>query len=124
DRLTGSPRPRRQAHAATGDSAGVGAAADIEGFGKLRGGSAPMQRVYAQIQRVAPTAVNVLLVGESGTGKEIVAETIHEQSRRRNGPFLAINCGAISSQLIESELFGHEKGSFTGAVRQHQGFFE
>src|SRR5690606_40120538 len=54
----------------------------------------------------------------------IVAETIHEQSRRRKGPFLAINCGAISSQLIESELFGHEKGSFTGAERQHQGFFE
>src|SRR5690606_26407892 len=83
-----------------------------------------MRHIYAQIQRVAPTAVNVLVVGESGTGKEVVAESIHEQSRRRNGPFLAINCGAISSQLIESELFGHEKGSFTGAVRQHQGFFE
>ncbi len=125
DRLTGSPRPHRPARGAGDVDAAPGeAGADVEGFGKLRGRSAPMRRVYAQIQRVAPTAVNVLVVGESGTGKEIVAETIHEQSRRRNGPFLAINCGAISSQLIESELFGHEKGSFTGALRQHQGFFE
>jgi len=126
DRLTGSPRPHRPSRATAGESADARAeaGADVEGFGKLRGRSEPMRRVYAQIQRVAPTAVNVLVVGESGTGKEIVAETIHEQSRRRNGPFLAINCGAISSQLIESELFGHEKGSFTGALRQHQGFFE
>jgi DNA-binding NtrC family response regulator len=73
---------------------------------------------------VSPTVVNVLLVGESGTGKEVVAQTIHELSRRRTQPFLAVNCGAISPQLIESELFGHEKGSFTGAMRQHRGFFE
>ncbi len=125
DRLTGSPRPHRAPRAPGQADAPPGpSGADIDGFGKLRGRSAAMRRVYAQIERVAPTAVNVLLVGESGTGKEIVAETIHEQSRRRNGPFLAINCGAISAQLIESELFGHEKGSFTGAVRQHQGFFE
>ena len=124
DRLTGSPRPHRPARAGAGADAPPGEGSDVEGFGKLRGRSEPMRRIYAQIQRVAPTAVNVLVVGESGTGKEIVAETIHDQSRRRNGPFLAINCGAISSQLIESELFGHEKGSFTGAVRQHQGFFE
>jgi DNA-binding NtrC family response regulator len=83
-----------------------------------------MQRLYDQIARVAPTAVSVLLVGESGTGKEVVAQTIHDLSRRRTHPFLAVNCGAISPQLIESELFGHEKGSFTGAVRQHRGFFE
>ncbi len=93
-------------------------------FGQLWGRSAPMQRVYDQIARVAPTVVNVLLVGESGTGKEVVAQTIHELSRRRTQPFLAVNCGAISPQLIESELFGHEKGSFTGAMRQHRGFFE
>ncbi|MFN9775318.1 MAG: sigma-54-dependent transcriptional regulator [Burkholderiales bacterium] len=93
-------------------------------FGQLWGRSAPMQRVYDQIARVSPTVVNVLLVGESGTGKEVVAQTIHELSRRRTQPFLAVNCGAISPQLIESELFGHEKGSFTGAMRQHRGFFE
>jgi two-component system, NtrC family, response regulator AtoC len=79
-----------------------------------------MQRVYDQVARVAPTGVNVLLTGESGTGKEVVAQTIHELSRRRTHPFLAVNCGAISPQLIESELFGHEKGSFTGAMRQHR----
>jgi DNA-binding NtrC family response regulator len=83
-----------------------------------------MHRVYDQIARVSPTVVNVLLVGESGTGKEVVAATVHELSRRRTQPFLAVNCGAISPQLIESELFGHEKGSFTGAMRQHRGFFE
>jgi DNA-binding NtrC family response regulator len=68
--------------------------------------------------------VNVLIVGESGTGKELVAQTIHDLSRRARNVFLAVNCGAISPQLIESELFGHEKGSFTGALRQHRGFFE
>jgi DNA-binding NtrC family response regulator len=126
DRLTGSPRPQRapSPSAEPGRDRPAADDSDANGYGLLRGRSAPMRRVYAQIRRVAPTAVNVLVVGESGTGKEVVAETIHQQSRRRNGPFLAINCGAISSQLIESELFGHEKGSFTGAVRQHQGFFE
>ncbi len=93
-------------------------------FGRLIGSSLPMRRVYQQIERVAPTAVSVLLVGESGTGKEVVAQTIHELSRRRNKGFLAVNCGAMSPQLIESELFGHEKGSFTGAMRQHHGHFE
>jgi DNA-binding NtrC family response regulator len=83
-----------------------------------------MQRIYEQISRVAGTAVTVFCTGESGTGKELVAKTVHELSRRRKRPFLAINCGAISPNLIESELFGHEKGSFTGADRQHQGFFE
>jgi two-component system response regulator AtoC len=93
-------------------------------FGRLWGRSAPMREVYRQIDRVAPTAVTALITGESGTGKELVAQTIHEASRRAGGPFLAVNCGAISPQLIESELFGHERGSFTGAVRQHRGFFE
>lgn len=93
-------------------------------FGRLWGRSAPMREVHRRIARVAPTAVTALITGESGTGKELVANTIHDLSRRAKGPFLAVNCGAISPQLIESELFGHEKGSFTGAVRQHRGFFE
>jgi len=93
-------------------------------FGLMWGRSATMRRVYEQISRVAGTAVTVLITGESGTGKEVAAQTIHELSRRRKHPFLAVNCGAISPHLIESEIFGHEKGSFTGAVRQHEGFFE
>ena len=93
-------------------------------FGQMYGRSQAMQRVYAQISRVAGTAVTVLITGESGTGKEVAARTIHDLSRRRKQPFLAVNCGAISPHLIESEIFGHEKGSFTGADRQHLGFFE
>jgi DNA-binding NtrC family response regulator len=83
-----------------------------------------MQKIYEQISRVAGTAVTVFITGESGTGKEVVAHTVHDLSRRRKQPFLAVNCGAISPNLIESEIFGHEKGSFTGADRQHLGFFE
>ncbi|HEX7054978.1 MAG TPA: sigma-54 dependent transcriptional regulator, partial [Burkholderiales bacterium] len=93
-------------------------------FGRLVGGSPPMQRLYDELERVAPTGATVFITGESGTGKEVVAQTIHDVSRRRLQPFLAVNCGAISPHLIESELFGHEKGSFTGANRQHRGFFE
>ena len=93
-------------------------------FGHLWGTSPPMQRIYEQISRVAATSVTVFITGESGTGKEVVAQTVHDLSRRRKQPFLAVNCGAISPNLIESEIFGHEKGSFTGAERQHQGFFE
>jgi len=93
-------------------------------FGHLWGRSQAMQRVYDQISRVAGTGITVFITGESGTGKEVVAQTIHDLSRRRKQPFLAVNCGAISPNLIESEIFGHEKGSFTGAERQHQGFFE
>ncbi len=93
-------------------------------FGLLMGGSPPMQTLYDQLNRVAPTSATVLLIGQSGTGKELAAQTVHQLSRRKRAPFLAVNCGAISPQLIESELFGHEKGSFTGADRQHKGFFE
>ncbi|MBB1600462.1 sigma-54 dependent transcriptional regulator [Variovorax sp. UMC13] len=93
-------------------------------FGDLIGESETMQRVYRQISRVAGTAVTVFIHGESGTGKELVARAVHDMSRRREQPFLAVNCGALSPHLIESEIFGHEKGSFTGAERQHQGFFE
>ncbi len=93
-------------------------------FGHIFGSSPAMHRVYDQLSRVAPTSASVLLIGESGTGKEVAAQTIHDLSRRRRQPFLPLNCGAVSPQLIESELFGHEKGSFTGADRQHRGFFE
>ena len=93
-------------------------------FGHLWGRSEPMQRVYEQISRVAGTGIRVFISGESGSGKELVAQTVHDLSRRRKEPFLAVNCGAISPNLIESEIFGHEKGSFTGADRQHLGFFE
>ncbi len=93
-------------------------------FGRLVGRTPSMQSVYDLIERVAPTEAGVLLTGESGTGKEVAAETIHALSRRRGGPFLAVNCAAISKSLIESELFGHEKGSFTGAENRRRGYFE
>jgi DNA-binding NtrC family response regulator len=93
-------------------------------FGRLVGRSPAMQEVYDKIVRVAPTEATVLLMGESGTGKEIAARTIHELSHRRKNSFLAINCGAISPSLIENEMFGHERGSYTGADRQHKGYFE
>jgi DNA-binding NtrC family response regulator len=94
-------------------------------FGNLLFGSSPaMQRVYRLISRVAPTSATVLVTGESGTGKELAAQTIHELSRRARNPYLPLNCGAISPTLIESELFGHERGSFTGAQKRHHGYFE
>lgn len=93
-------------------------------FGHLWGRSPAMRSVYEQISRVAATAVTVFITGESGTGKEMVARTVHDLSRRRKEPFLALNCGAVSPNLIESEIFGHQKGSFTGADRQHLGYFE
>ena len=93
-------------------------------FGALWGRSNAMRRAYQRIARVAGTGVTVFVTGESGSGKELVARSVHELSRRRGKPFLAVNCGAISPNLIESEIFGHERGSFTGAERQHQGFFE
>ena len=93
-------------------------------FGALVGASPPMQKVYDLIGRVAGTDASILISGETGTGKELVAETIHRLSRRGRGAFLPVNCGALSAHLIESELFGHERGSFTGADRMHKGYFE
>jgi len=93
-------------------------------FGPLIGASPAMQKVYDLIARVAKTEATILVTGETGTGKELVAQTIHEQSRRHREPFLPLNCGAVSPSLIESEMFGHERGSFTGADRVHRGYFE
>ena len=93
-------------------------------FGPLLGNSRAMRELYGHILKVAPIDATVLVTGESGSGKELVARTLHEFSLRRKAPFLPVNCGAISAQLIESELFGHEKGSFTGAQSMHQGHFE
>lgn len=83
-----------------------------------------MRRVMAQIERVAASETRVCIYGETGTGKELVARTLHEKSQRANGPFVTLNCAAVPAELIESELFGHEKGSFTGAVQRHSGKFE
>lgn len=93
-------------------------------FGPLVGASPAMQSIYDLIARVAETNASIILTGETGTGKEVVARTIHDLSRRSKAPFLPMNCGAISANLIESELFGHERGSFTGAERMHRGYFE
>ena len=93
-------------------------------FGLLIGASAPMQQVYDLISKVGPTQSTVLVVGETGVGKELVAQMVHRVSRRRHKPFVALNCTAVPPTLIESELFGHEKGSFTGADRRRRGVFE
>jgi two-component system, NtrC family, response regulator AtoC len=93
-------------------------------FGPMIGASPEMGRVYDLMARVAPTDATVFLTGESGTGKDVAAQTIHQLSRRRKLPFLPLNCGAVSPNLIETELFGHERGSFTGADRLHKGYFE
>jgi DNA-binding NtrC family response regulator len=83
-----------------------------------------MREIYRMVEKVAPTDATVLITGESGCGKEMVARAIHELSRRKDRTFVAVNCGAIAPSLIESELFGHEKGSFTGAIEKREGYFE
>lgn len=97
---------------------------DLDQYGLLVGSSRVMHELYRTLRRVARSDANVLIVGESGAGKELVANTLHLASERKDKPFIAINCGAISPELIDSELFGHEKGSFTGAIRQHDGVFK
>ena len=93
-------------------------------LGHLVGKSPRMQKLFEELEMVANTDANVFIVGESGSGKEVVANTIHYLSRRRNKPFIAFNCGAISPTLIESEIFGHEKGAFTNAIKRREGYFE
>jgi DNA-binding NtrC family response regulator len=90
----------------------------------LVGASPKMLEVFRTILRVAPTDLNVLITGETGTGKEVVANAIHQLSKRKKYPFISVNCGAIPETLLESELFGHEKGAFTGAYEQRKGYFE
>ena len=91
---------------------------------QMIGDSAPMQHLRDMIERVAPTNTRVLITGPNGSGKELVARSLHQQSLRSNMPYVDVNCAAIPSELIESELFGHEKGAFTSAVKQHKGKFE
>ncbi|PTB19455.1 sigma-54-dependent Fis family transcriptional regulator [Trinickia symbiotica] len=113
-----SDAARRFDKALARDSAG------LESYGMLYGSSPAMLELYEQVERVAATDATVLIVGESGTGKELIARTIHDRGARRDGPFIAVNCGAIPDNLIEAELFGHERGSFTGAVQGRAGYFE
>jgi DNA-binding NtrC family response regulator len=95
-----------------------------EAFGSIVGKSVCMREIFGILEKISTTGVTVVLEGETGTGKEVVARTIHQTSNRNNGPFVVFDCGAVPENLIESELFGHEKGSFTGAVMSRQGLFE
>lgn len=96
----------------------------LDQYGLLRGSSPPMHKLYRKIRKVSPSTANILVIGESGCGKELVAQTLHQMSDRCDEAFVAVNCGAVPANLFESELFGHEKGSFSGANRQHSGLFE
>jgi len=98
--------------------------ADHLHFSRIIGNSPGMQAIYKRIEQIGPTKTNVLVTGESGTGKELIARAIHEQSDRRDNPFIVVNCGGITDTLMESEFFGHVKGSFTGAINDKKGLFE
>lgn len=98
--------------------------AEKSGRGLLTGESRPMQKLYRLVRKCAPSTASIFVVGESGSGKELVAQTIHQLSERAAKPFVALNCSALTPELMESELFGHKKGSFTGAVRDHRGYFQ
>jgi DNA-binding NtrC family response regulator len=100
------------------------AESQLEHFGALYGACVPMRKLFGTIKRLARSTAPVIILGESGSGKELVATTLHQLSDRADQPFIAVNCGAIAESLIESELFGHERGSFTGASRTHRGCFE
>ncbi len=93
-------------------------------FGELRGRSRPMRELFAELERLAPTPVDVLVLGETGTGKELVARALHSQSRRASGPFRVLDCGGLAPSLAEAAVFGHRKGAFTGADRDQPGVFE
>jgi two-component system response regulator AtoC len=101
-----------------------GQVAQLGRFGQLVGSSPVMRQVYDQVTKVAPSSASVLVTGETGTGKELVAQTVHELSRRQGKPYVPVNCAAVSPNLADSDLFGHERGSFTGAERVHRGYFE
>src|SRR5262249_27504131 len=93
-------------------------------FGQIIGASQAMQQILHQLSLVAPTRSSVLIVGESGTGKELIANALHQNSPRKEAPFVAVNCAAIPPDILESEMFGHERGAFTGAVQRKIGTFE
>jgi transcriptional regulator with GAF, ATPase, and Fis domain len=93
-------------------------------FGDILGQSLEMRKIFGILEKIAPTNVTVVIGGETGTGKELVARAIHDHSKRAKMPFVVFDCGAVAENLIESELFGHEKGSFTGATNARQGAFE
>ena len=115
----------QQAHASPPERAALERAAPPHAAPTpLIGESPEMKRLAASLERIGRSDATVLIVGESGTGKELVASRLHAASPRAAGPYLALNCGAVTPTLIESELFGHERGSFTGASRQHAGYFE
>ncbi|HEX9102158.1 MAG TPA: sigma 54-interacting transcriptional regulator, partial [Polyangia bacterium] len=95
-----------------------------EKLGRMVGRHVKMRELYTVLEKIAPTATTVVIEGETGTGKEVVAQTIHDLSTRSSGPIMVFDCGAVPDNLIESELFGHEKGSFTGAIMTRQGLFE
>jgi DNA-binding NtrC family response regulator len=97
---------------------------DKEALGPMVGRSAAMRSIFGLLERIAPTDATVLIEGETGTGKDMIARTLHQLSRRAAGPFIVVDCGAVAGTLIESELFGHEKGAFTGAAATRQGAFE
>jgi two-component system NtrC family response regulator len=115
---------RRAVHIRHIEQAQVGGPTPRQRYHRLVGESEAMRKVFALVQKVAATEVNVLVLGENGTGKELVANAIHEAGPRREHPFVPINCGAIPETLLESELFGHEKGAFTDAYRAREGKFE
>jgi DNA-binding NtrC family response regulator len=94
------------------------------GFGKLEASSTAMREVFTLLRRLAPTEITVTLIGETGTGKDVLARAIHAASARSEAPFVVFDCGAVAPNLVESELFGHERGSFTGAMASHAGAFE
>ncbi len=95
-----------------------------EGLGSIVGGCESMQRLYRQVEEAGPSTAPVLIVGETGTGKELVARTLHRLSARKSKPYVGVNCAAMPESLVESELFGHEKGAFTGASTRSAGYFE
>src|SRR5882724_9121148 len=96
----------------------------VAAFGQLLGKSTAMRELFARLNRIAPSDLSLLIEGETGTGKELVAESVHRQSGRASGPFIVFDCSAIAPTLVESELFGHERGAFTGAVQTRLGVFE
>jgi two-component system, NtrC family, response regulator HydG len=117
-------RKLRRSGAAQTNNVGSTSDARLEHFGALYGACMSMRKLFEKIERLSRSTAPVIVLGESGSGKELVATTLHQLSDRAEQPFIAVNCGALAENLIESELFGHERGSFTGASRTHRGCFE